>query len=200
MLGKLPFTAGGFADDFEYSGHPLCDPPSGGVDRVVGRNLSLSFFFFFFPPFFYLFIYLYRVSPRWGEALGRNKMSFFQEKIFLTKKNIFRPGANALDTGLPAGSGVLASQGDQPKKGGIFFFFSMILICVVCSINADATLRYAPLRTLSGQKNFSTSAKMSRQTVKTAALTRILHIISRSPPLRNKKKYVRSVACRRFLV
>ena len=43
-----------------------------------------------------LFIYLYRVSPRWGEALGRNKMSFFQEKIFLTKKNIFRPGANAL--------------------------------------------------------------------------------------------------------
>ena len=26
-------------------------------------------------------------------------------------------------TGLPAGSGVLASQGDQPKKGGIFFFF-----------------------------------------------------------------------------
>ena len=96
MLGKLPFTAGGFADDFEYSGHPLCDPPSGGVDRVVGRNLSLSFFFFFFSPFFYLFIYLYRVSPRWGEALGRNKMSFFQEKIFLTKKNIFRPGANAL--------------------------------------------------------------------------------------------------------
>ena len=105
-----------------------------------------------------------------------------------------------LFSGLPAGSGVLASQGDQPKKGGIFFFFSMILICVVCSINADATLRYAPLRTLSGQKNFSTSAKMSRQTVKTAALTRILHIISRSPPLRNKKKYVRSVACRRFLV
>ena len=103
-------------------------------------------------------------------------------------------------SGLPAGSGVLASQGDQPKKGGIFFFFSMILICVVCSINADATLRYAPLRTLSGQKKFSTSAKMSRQTVKTAALTRILHIISRSPPLRNKKKYVRSVACRRFLV
>ena len=105
-----------------------------------------------------------------------------------------------LRPGLPAGSGVLASQGDQPKKGGIFFFFSMILICVVCSINADATLRYAPLRTLSGQKKFSTSAKMSRQTVKTAALTRILHIISRSPPLRNKKKYVRSVACRRFLV
>ena len=94
VLGKLTFTAGGFADDFEYSGHPLCDPPSGGVDRLGGRNLSLIFFF---PPFFfYLFIYLYRVSPRWGEALGRNKMSFFQEKIFLTKKNIFRPGANAL--------------------------------------------------------------------------------------------------------
>ena len=97
VLGKLPLTAGGFADDFEYSGHaPLCDPPSGGVYRVVGRNLSLSFFFFFPPLFIYLFIYLYRVSPRWGEALGRNKMSFFQEKIFLTKKNIFRPGANAL--------------------------------------------------------------------------------------------------------
>ena len=94
VLGKLTFTAGGFADDFEYSGHPLCDPPSGGVDRLGGRNLSLIFFS---PPFFfYLFIYLYRVSPRWGEALGRNKMSFFQEKIFLTKKNIFRPGANAL--------------------------------------------------------------------------------------------------------
>ena len=86
-LGKLPLTAGGFAEQWT----PLCDPPSGGVDRVVGRNLSL---FFFYPPF--LFIYLYRVSPRWGEALGRNKMSFFQEKIFLTKKNIFRPGANAL--------------------------------------------------------------------------------------------------------
>ena len=26
-------------------------------------------------------------------------MSFFQEKIFLTKKNIFRPGANALGVG-----------------------------------------------------------------------------------------------------
>ena len=152
MLGKLPLTAGGFADDFEYSGHPSATPPPGGSTGWWGE-ISLSFFFFFFPL-----------------------------------------------SGLPAGSGVLASQGDQPKKGGIFFFFSMILICVVCSINADATLRYAPLRTLSGQKNFSTSAKMSRQTVKTAALTRILHIISRSPPLRNKKKYVRSVACRRFLV
>ena len=93
VLGKLPLTAGGFTDDFEYSGHPSATP--GGVYRVVGRNLSLSLSFF--PPLFiYLFIYLYRVSPRWGEALGRNKTSFFQEKNFLTKKNIFRPGANAL--------------------------------------------------------------------------------------------------------
>ena len=72
---------------------PSATPPPGGVDRVVGRNVSL---FFFSPFFLYLFIYLYRVSPRWGEALGRNKMSFFQEKIFLTKKIFFRPGANAL--------------------------------------------------------------------------------------------------------
>ena len=92
MLGKLPLTAGGFADDFEYSGHPLCDPPSGG-GRQGGGEKCLSFFFF---SLFSLFIYLYRVSPRWGEALGRNKMSFFQEKIFLTKKIFFRPGANAL--------------------------------------------------------------------------------------------------------
>ena len=76
------------------SGHPSATPPPGGSTGWWGE-ISLSFFFL--PPFFiYLFIYLYRVSPRWGEALGRNKMSFFQEKIFLTKKNIFRPGANAL--------------------------------------------------------------------------------------------------------
>ena len=75
---------------------PSATPPPGGSTGWWGE-ISLSlFFFFFFSPFFYLFIYLYRVSPRWGEALGRNKMSFFQEKIFLTKKNIFRPGANAL--------------------------------------------------------------------------------------------------------
>ena len=112
VLGKLTFTAGGFADDFEYSGHPLCDPPSGGVDRLGGRNLSLIFFF---PPFFfYLFIYLYRVSPRWGEALGRNKMSFFQEKIFLTKKNIFRPGANALLNTIQVEPGALRAPGRGP--------------------------------------------------------------------------------------
>ena len=92
VLGKLPLTAGGFTDDFEYSGHPSATP-GGGLQGGGEKSLSLSFFF---PPFIYLFIYLYRVSPRWGEALGRNKTSFFQEKIFLTKKNIFRPGANAL--------------------------------------------------------------------------------------------------------
>ena len=37
----------------------------------------------------------------------------------LKKKNFFF----WCGPGLPAGSGVLASQGDQPKKGGIFFFF-----------------------------------------------------------------------------
>ena len=51
------------------------------------------------------------------------------------------------------------------------------------------------------KKIFSPPANMSRQTVKTAAFTRILHIISRSPPLRNKQKnHVRSVACGHFLV
>ena len=89
-LGKLPLTAGGFAEQWT----PLCDPPLRG-GRQGGGEKSLSLFFLS-PFFIYLFIYLYRVSPRWGEALGRNKMSFFQEKIFLTKKNIFRPGANAL--------------------------------------------------------------------------------------------------------
>ena len=62
MLGKLPLTAGGFADDFEYSGHPLCDPPSGGVDRVVGRNLSL-FFFFFLPFFFFIYLFIQGFAP-----------------------------------------------------------------------------------------------------------------------------------------
>ena len=75
---------------------PSVTPPPGGSTGWRGE-ISLSFFFFS-SLFFFLFIYLYRVSPRWGEALGRNKMSFFQEKIFLTKKNIFRPGANALFT------------------------------------------------------------------------------------------------------
>ena len=74
---------------------PSVTPPPGGSTGWWGE-ISLSFFFFS-SLFFFLFIYLYRVSPRWGEALGRNKMSFFQEKIFLTKKNIFRPGANALN-------------------------------------------------------------------------------------------------------
>ena len=92
MLGKLPLTAGGFADDFEYSGHPSATPPPGGSTGWWGE-ISLSFFFFFSPFFFfYLFIYTgFRPggAKPWGE-------SFFQEKIFLTKKNIFRPGANAL--------------------------------------------------------------------------------------------------------
>ena len=123
-------------------------------------------------------------------GVGGIELSLFLRCVFFFSFN----------QGFPQDLGFWPPRGTSQKKVEFFFFFSMILICVVCSINADATLRYAPLRTLSGQKNFSTSAKMSRQTVKTAALTRILHIISRSPPLRNKKKYVRSVACRRFLV
>ena len=118
VLGKLPLTAGGFADDFEYSTcTPLRPPLRGGLQG--GGEKSLSLFFFFFPPFFiYLFIYLYRVSPRWGEALGRNKMSFFQEKIFLTKKNIFRPGANALVLfNLALGSLFLSTSSD---RGGTY--------------------------------------------------------------------------------
>ena len=55
VLGKLPLTAGGFADDFEYSGHPSATPPPGGSTGWWGE-ISLSFFFF--SPFFYLFIYL----------------------------------------------------------------------------------------------------------------------------------------------
>ena len=42
VLGKLPLTAGGFADDFEYSGHPSATPPPGGSTGWWG---SLSFFF-----------------------------------------------------------------------------------------------------------------------------------------------------------
>ena len=61
--------------------------------------------------------------------------------LFFINSDIF-----LLFAGLPAGSGVLASQGDQPKKGEKKFFFRALL-CVVCSINADSTLRYAPLRT-----------------------------------------------------
>ena len=34
-------------------------------------------------------------------------------------------------SGLPAGSGVLASQGDQPKKVEFFFFFNDFNLCGV---------------------------------------------------------------------
>ena len=83
MLGKLPFTAGGFADDFEYSGHPLCDPPSGGVDRVVGRNLSLSFFFFFFFPLFFIYLFIYTgFRPGGAKPWGEIKCHFFRKRFF----------------------------------------------------------------------------------------------------------------------
>ena len=86
VLGKLPLTAGGFADDFEYSGHaPLCDPPSGGVYRVVGRNLSLSLFFFFPPFFIYLFIYLFIYTgfrPGGAKPWGEIKCHFFRKRFF----------------------------------------------------------------------------------------------------------------------
>ena len=81
VLGKLPLTAGGFADDFEYSGHPLCDPPSGGVDRVVGRNLSL----FFPPPPFFFFIYLFIYTgfrPGGAKPWGEIKCHFFRNRFF----------------------------------------------------------------------------------------------------------------------
>ena len=40
VLGKLPLTAG-FADDFEYSGHPSATPPPGGSTGWWGE-ISLS--------------------------------------------------------------------------------------------------------------------------------------------------------------
>ena len=83
VLGKLPLTAGGFADDFEYSGHaPLCDPPSGGVYRVVGRNLSLSFFFFF-PLFLFIYLFIYTgFRPGGAKPWGEIKCHFFRKRFF----------------------------------------------------------------------------------------------------------------------
>ena len=83
VLGKLPLTAGGFADDFEYSGHaPLCDPPSGGVYRVVGRNLSLSFFFFF-PLYLFIYLFIYTgFRPGGAKPWGEIKCHFFRKRFF----------------------------------------------------------------------------------------------------------------------
>ena len=83
VLGKLPLTAGGFADDFEYSGHaPLCDPPSGGVYRVVGRNLSLSLFFFF-PLFLFIYLFIYTgFRPGGAKPWGEIKCHFFRKRFF----------------------------------------------------------------------------------------------------------------------
>ena len=83
VLGKLPLTAGGFADDFEYSGHaPLCDPPSGGVYRVVGRNLSLSFFFFS-PLFLFIYLFIYTgFRPGGAKPWGEIKCHFFRKRFF----------------------------------------------------------------------------------------------------------------------
>ena len=147
MLGKLPLTAGGFADDFEYSGHPSATPPPGGSTGWWGE-ISLSLFFFFSPFFFFLFIYLYRVSPRWGEALGRNKMSFFQEKIFLTKKNIFRPGANALNFTLSTRSGKkVVKIFFLPRRKCLFAFFPpkiFFYFWLVRSPNKRCHISYSP--------------------------------------------------------
>ena len=82
VLGKLPLTAGGFADDFEYSGHPSATPPPGGSTGRWGE-ISLSFFFFF--PFFYLFIYLFIYTgfrPGGAKPWGEIKCHFFRKRFF----------------------------------------------------------------------------------------------------------------------
>ena len=79
VLGKLPLTAGGFADDFEYSGHPSATPPPGGVYRVVGRNLSL----FFFPPPFFIYLFIYTgFRPGGAKPWGEIKCHFFRKRFF----------------------------------------------------------------------------------------------------------------------
>ena len=47
--------------------------------------------------------------------------------------------------GFPQDLGFWPPRGTSQKK--VKFFFFRALLCVVCSINADSTLRYAPLRT-----------------------------------------------------
>ena len=75
-LGKLPLTAGGFAEQWT----PLCDPPSGGVDRVVGRNLSL---FFFYPPFLFIYLFIYTgFRPGGAKPWGEIKCHFFRKRFF----------------------------------------------------------------------------------------------------------------------
>ena len=51
--------------------------------------------------------------------------------------SFFRASRRIWGFGLPGG----------PAKKRRKFFFFRALLCVVCSINADSTLRYAPLRT-----------------------------------------------------
>ena len=80
MLGKLPLTAGGFADDFEYSGHPLCDPPSGGGSTGWWGEMSL---FFFFLPFFFIYLFIYTgFRPGGAKPWGEIKCHFFRKRFF----------------------------------------------------------------------------------------------------------------------
>ena len=62
VLGKLPLTAGGFADDFEYSGHPSTTPPPGGSTGWWGE-ISLSLFFFFSPLFLFIYLFIQGFAP-----------------------------------------------------------------------------------------------------------------------------------------
>ena len=83
VLGKLPLTAGGFADDFEYSGHPSATPPPGGSTGWWGE-ISLSLFFFFSSPLF-LFIYLFIYTgfrPGGAKPWGEIKCHFFRKRFF----------------------------------------------------------------------------------------------------------------------
>ena len=75
-------------------------------------------------------------------------MSFFQEKIFLTKKNIFRPGANALQK--------LVKKGIQRKNKAFFLedgAVSCVVLCQVVSIKK--TRQYHPLTDLDDNNNNS---------------------------------------------
>ena len=77
---------------------------------------------------------------------GKRGIFFLENWGFLIKIAFF---FCPIISGLPAGSGVLASQGDQPKKGEKFFFFAP---CCVWYVALTLTLRYVTrlyaLRTL----------------------------------------------------